>query len=468
MDQQSGSEHNTEKAHAFFQRGQEVAAKGNFDYAINMYIEGLRCEPDDLKHGHLPLRELALLRQQRQGKKPSMVERMKYSGGKTPLEQMLNAEYLLAKAPEHISYAQAMLKAAYTGGFVNTTVWLADLLFSANNASNRPSVNAYILLKDAYASIGQFEKAIIACKKASELKHGDGSLDDEYKRLSAEYTMARGKYDQEGDFTKAIKDRDKQRIIQASDGVVKSDDFRQSLINDARKNLSMKPGSQQNILNLAKVLADTEVDPLENEAISLLLDDYADRNDFEFKKRADEIKINQVKRHLRHAKRASNENPKDLQAAQQAETLQKQLIQTELEHWQKTTEHYPTDLQAKYEYGLRLLNAGRHDEAIPLFQQAQRDPRRKIAAITKIGICFFKKDWLSDAQELFLRAIEEYEIKDDAIAKDLQYNLGLCYEKQGDAQKAVDIYRRIAQIDFGYRDVSKRIDALRNASQENQ
>lgn len=466
MANSSPGEHEAEKAHAFFQRAKEVAAKGNYDYAINMYLEGLRCSPDDLKDGHLALRELALLRQQKKGKKPSMVERMKYSGGKTPLEQMLNAEFLLAKDPEHISYLQAMLKAAYTGGFAKTTIWLADLLFTVANSSQRQSANAYILLKDAYASIGQYEKAIIACKKAAELKPADGELDEEFKRLSAEYTMSRGKYDQPGDFTNSIKDREKQRIIQASDGTVKSDDFRKRLIDDARKKLSADPTSQINILNLAKVLSEAETDELENEAISLLKDAYQDRNDFEYQKKANEIKINQIRRHLRQAKKNYKTNPQDSALSEHVQTLEKKLIQAELVHWKMTSEHYPTDLQAKYEYGVRLMSAGHYDMAIPLFQQAQRDPRRKIAAMTKIGVCFFKKGWLADAEEIFLRTIEDYEIKDDAIAKDLQYNLGLCYEKQGKIEMAVNIYRRIAQVDFGYRDVSKRIDAIRKSSQD--
>jgi len=462
---QSDAKHDAAKAQAFFERAKQVAAKGNYDYAINMYIEGLRCTPDDLKNGHLSLRELALLRQSRGGKKPSMFERVKFSGGKTPLEQMLSAEYLLAKDPEHLSYVQAMLKAAYTGGYVNTAKWLSDLLFAANSASARPSLGAYILLKDAYASIGQYEEAIISCKKAAELKPQDAELDDEYKRLSAEYTMARGQYDQEGDFRKAIKDNEKQRMLQASDGVVKSDDYRKILLNDARHKLAIDPRSAQNIINLAKTLADTEADENENEAINLLEDAYADRNDFTFKQRADEIKINQLKRHLRKVRKMAEHNPAALQVKQQLEQLTRQLKQTELLHWEHTVEQYPTDLQAKYEYALRLMANEQYDQAIPLFQQARRDPRRRIGSMAKIGTCFFRKGWLTDATEVFLSAIEEYELKDDAIAKDLQYNLGLCYEKQGEVEKALDVYRKIAQIDFGYRDVSQRVDALRNNKQ---
>ncbi len=149
--------------------------------------------------------------------------------------------------------------------------------------------------------------------------------------------------------------------------------------------------------------------------------------------------------------------------AQQAE-LTARLNDTELEHYRLCVENYPTDLAAKYEYGLRLLQNQRFNEAIPLFQEAQKDPRHKIAAMDKIGSCFFLKGWYADAVDVFARAIDAYEIKEDGLAKELRYNLARAYEEQGQKEKALDVYRRIAQLDFGYKDVSARVDRLRAGS----
>ena len=71
------------------------------------------------------------------------------------------------------------------------------------------------------------------------------------------------------------------------------------------------------------------------------------------------------------------------------------------------------------------------------------------------------KGWFTDAEEIFTRAIESYEIKDDDIAKELRYNLARSLEEQGKQAEALDIYRKIAQIDFGFKDVSQRVDRLR-------
>ena len=115
------------KAWVFFDRARKVAETNNYDYAIDLYLEGLRCAPDELGDGHLKLYELGLHRQAQGGKKPAMMEKLKLMKGKTPLEKMINAESIFAKDPAHIPYAEAMLKAAANGKYNKTAKWIADL-----------------------------------------------------------------------------------------------------------------------------------------------------------------------------------------------------------------------------------------------------------------------------------------------------------------------------------------------------
>jgi len=454
------------KARVFFERAREAAESGNYDYAIEMYLGGLSHAPDALEEGHLPLCELALHRKGKGGQKPSMMERVKRLRGKTPLEQMLNAEYLFAKDPDHLPYAEAMLKAAVAGGYNRMANWIANLVFQTNNAIQKPSFQTYILLKDSYKALGEFDKALAACQHACRLKPQDKDLADEFKNLSAEMTMASGKYDQEGDFRQSIKDREGQEILHATQGVIKSQDYRMLAVKHARDELAQNPNLSRNIFNLAQVLSDLQTDNGDNEAIELLENAYKAKSDFSFKQRAGLLRIRHLKRKLREAKAALQANPDSAEAKSSVEALSAQLNSTELEHRRLCVQNYPTDLQVKYEYADCLFHNKRYDEAIPLFQEAQKDPRRKIAAMNKIGMCFFLKGWLADASDVFKRAIDSYEIKEDHIAKELRYNLARTYEEQGDVDKALEIYRKIAQIDFAYQDVSQRVDKLRKQKNE--
>jgi len=456
----------TAKARSFFEKAGKVAETDNFDYAIDMYLQGLRHAPDALMEGHLPLCELALQRQGKSGKKPSMVDKVKHMGGKTPLDQMLNAEYLFVKDPEHIPFAEAMLKAAVAGGYAKTAGWIANLIFQTVNATPKPSAQTYVLLKEAYTSIGQFDKAIAALQRASKLRPSDKDLADEFRNLTAELTMVRGKYDGESDFRESIKDREGQEKLHGQAGVVKTEDYRVSAVEDARKRVAANPDLAANIFELADALSDLEDEQAENDAIALLENTYKARSDFSFAKRAGVLKIKQLKRKKREAKTAVEANPDDAQAKALLEQLPTQLHDMELEHYRLCVENYPTDLSVKFEYAVRLVADKQYDQAIPLLQQAQKDPRRKIAAMSKVGFCFAEKGWLDDAIDVYTKAINSYEIKEDAVAKELRYNLGNAYEQQGDVDKALDVYRKIAQLDFAYKDVSQRVDRLRNANKK--
>jgi len=460
---QEAEEPHLAAAQMFFAKGADAAAGSNFDYAIDLYMEGLRKAPEALEQGHLPLIKLGLHRQSKGGKKPSMVERTKLLRGKTPLEQMLNAEFLFAKDPSHLPYAEAMLKAAVAGSFTKTASWIANLIFQTNNAVERPSFHTYVLLKDSYKALGQWDKAVAACQRAVRIKPEDAALAEEYKNLSAELTVSRGHYDGEGDFRKSIKDPKKQALLYAQDRVVKTEDWRQAAVQEARKVYAADPSLPKNIYALAGALADLDTDSADNEAIALLEGASKRLSDYSFHHRAGQIRIKQAGRQCHAARQAIEKNPLDPKAKAAAERASQQLQAAELEHYRLGVQNYPTDLKLKYEYALRLVREGSFDEAIPLFQEAQKDPSRRTAAMNQIGTCFLVKGWLNDAMDVFTAALNEHEVKDDATGKELRYNLARTYEEMGQADKALEIYRKIAQLDFAYKDLGARITKLRGS-----
>ena len=453
------------KALPFFRRAEEVAATDNFDYAISMYIEGLRRAPDAAEQGHKPLRHNALIRQAKGGKKPSMFEKMRHSRGKSPLENMLNAEFLLAKDPDNLAYAEQMLKAAVAGSLKKTARWIADLIFEANKALEKPSLQTFVLLKDSYSAMEEYAKAVNACGYACKLKPDDAALADEFKNLSANLTMQKGKYDQDGDFRQSIKDRESQEKFQSQQAVVKSVDFRQQIVTEARQ-LLQSDYSPQNVFRLADALGELQSDDADSEAMKLLDDAYVQLKDFTFKRRSGEIMLKVLRRHIRKAKVSLEKNSSDHSARAAFTDATKQLLAAELEHYRLCMENYPTDLRLKYEYGVRLMRNQRYDQAIPYLQEAKKEPKHKISAMNKIGLCFFMKGWFTDAIDTLTQAIDEYEIKDDDIAKDLRYNLARAYEQQGNTDQALELYRKLAQLDFSYKDVKVKVDRLRKTEQQ--
>lgn len=461
MVEQDAYEIELAKARAFFTRAEEVASTDNFDYAIDLYLEGIHLSPDALEDGHMPLRKLALMRQGRGGKKPSMMEKMKRMKSKGKQEEMLNAEFLLAKDPDNLQYAEMMLKAAVAGGFLRTAEWLSSLIFDANRAADKPSFATYILLKDCYVKMQMFTRAVTACEQALQLKPKDDALRDELRNLSASMTMEKGKYGKTEDFRDSIRDKDRQEKLLRQDSGVQSEEDKKQAVIDAQKKIQAGDVTVPNVLRLANALFALETEASEADGVKVLRNAYEQTKDFTYLKRLGEFRLKKLKAQMRYLKKQVAQESDNENLGNQFKQVQKQLDEVELEHYKKCQENYPTDLRMKYEYGRCLVKAKQYDQAIPMLQESQKDPRLKVVSMDKMGICFLLKGWLEDATDIFSKALENCVNKDSVIAKDIRYNMARSYELRKREEEALDVYRKLAQSDFSYKDVGQRIDKLR-------
>jgi hypothetical protein len=137
-------------------------------------------------------------------------------------------------------------------------------------------------------------------------------------------------------------------------------------VEGARKSFAKEPDLPENIFNLAQRLSEMENDECENEAIKLLKTAYETRKDFSFEQRADRIRIKQLKRKIREAKKSVESKVGGTLACSRLSELSDELKSFEMEHYRLFVQNYPTDPHGKYEYGIRLLSDKRYDEAIPL------------------------------------------------------------------------------------------------------
>jgi tetratricopeptide (TPR) repeat protein len=126
----------------------------------------------------------------------------------------------------------------------------------------------------------------------------------------------------------------------------------------------------------------------------------------------------------------------------------------------------PTDLQLRFELGENFFNAGRFREAVPELQRARQNPHARLKAMNVLGCCYGELGML----DLALKQLEDAsrEISSmDAMKKEIVYNLGLAYERAGDPEKALACMKQIYEVDYGYRDVARRVESSyeRNTSE---
>ena len=122
-------------------------------------------------------------------------------------------------------------------------------------------------------------------------------------------------------------------------------------------------------------------------------------------------------------------------------------------------ERYPNDYPARFTLGELFLATGQTDLAIAQFQQAQKSPQVRVAALTGLGRCFKAKKLYDLAVMQLTTAKGELPQLDDA-KKDVIYELGTCLELMGKPDAAIAEFKAIYSEDIGYRDVADKINAF--------
>src|SRR3989441_1451477 len=132
-----------------------------------------------------------------------------------------------------------------------------------------------------------------------------------------------------------------------------------------------------------------------------------------------------------------------------------------LEDARKRLERNPTDLQLRFELGEHLVNAGYFREAVAELQRARQNPNARLKAMNLLGCCYSELGMLDLAMNQLEEASKEI-LSMDAIKKEIVYNLALVYERMGEREKSLACMKQIYEVDYGYRDVERRVESSYN------
>ncbi len=463
------------RAGQWFRKGAECRERHDYDYAIECYINGLNYWPDAVEEGHMPLHSLAVQRQQVGGKKPGLMVGMRNSlSGRDAKKAMLAAERLLSMDPQSGSYIDALLKNAIKAGYLATVKWAAPLAFDSLRKDKKPNKARFQTLHDALVEATAIaeargdtplqtwllEQALHATEYLIMRLPGDEELRNQQRDLASRLTITRGKYEAADDFRQSLQDADKQRLLQDSDRVQKNEESLEALIEAARRAWEAAPDTPARFNDYIDALLRTELKPHEKEAIGVLTAAFEKTRNYSFKSRADDIRLRQLDRQARTlgAKARETHADEDRQQARLAALEHRQLA---LEVYRERVQKYPTDLRLKFRLGAILFQTAEYDEAIPVLQAAQADPRSRARCTLLLGRAFFEKGDGGQAIAVLREAIEHYELTDEH-SKELLYWLGRAHEAAGQADQAREAYGKLLRQDYNFMDgdARKRLEKL--------
>jgi len=476
-----GFKRNPRKARRFFEHGETTANASNYDYSIDMYISGLRNDPDNMTE-HESLHDVAKRRKVSGGKPAGMGDKLKKLGS-SEIDKMLHAEKLWAMNPLDEGLAGDFFKAAVDAYEVedeelslgDVALWIGEIWLPMISPQKKSNVKRFILAKDLFVRLDRYDKAVEACRKAAAMNPNDSRLLSELKDLQAEQMMSEKKFGtgEGGDFRANIKDADKQAELQQEDQIRKSGSDAEEII--ARRRAEYEEDTQDGakLQKLVDALVQSETAENEKEAIELLKKSWEETGQYRQRVRMGDIQMKQFNRVLRQIKARIDKDPSDQEMVKKFEAGKAKQLAFELQEYTDRCKNYPTDMGLRYELGRRLYLAGKFDDAIGAFQQAKADPKRRAISHEFLGRCYIHKDYLDEAVDTLTTGIESHKIPDDRLAKDLRYlkmeaHIKLAGKNQDmeHAKEAQQIASTIFQADINFRDIRERMEEIKTLVDE--
>jgi len=428
-----------------------MQAAGNAQYAIDMFAMCVAGDP-----GNVVFLQafLAALRQKHGVKKAGVtLSSLMSAGGRTGLKRLAAAAKwrelikrgvdVIKGNPADHGCLLAMAEASENLMFIDCQA--VYLRFALDAAPADAEVNRHCAR--FAASQGSFNQAIECWRRIARLKGMAEEAEREIARLSVEKTIAEGQ---------GLIGRGAAPAAAGADDEGKPTSRRGQLEQAVRND----PADIDSYLELADVLEQEGAIEQAERVLARAL--AASGNEFKVREHVEDrqLRWSRAKVMLAEKRLEADDTPENRAVV---EKLKLAGLRQEIEVLAARVARYPDNLTWKYELALRLKSAGKHPEAIKYFQEALKDVRRKGVISLELGECFQGIKQYQLAMQNYEAAIEALTDRELELRKRALYRAGVLAAGLRDFDLAQKHLSTVAGLDFGYRDVSQRLDKLRTA-----
>ncbi|MGD1020180.1 MAG: tetratricopeptide repeat protein [Verrucomicrobiia bacterium] len=447
-------------ANDFYQKAIQAVERGNLDYAIEMFIQCLNIEPGYTK-ARRNLRATQMKKTESAGgfkrmlvgtKLQPLLAKAKMAVQKNPTEAMSIAEQALSEDPKNGQALMTLAEAAEVAQLPDTVVQTLETYTRLNPKDTK----ALHWLARSYIATGQHDLSRETFDHILQINPNDFEAQQGAKDATAKGAMSGGGWEGDGSFRDALKDKDESVALEQESRVVRAEDMVANLIKEKLEALSKDPENPVIQRELGKLYAQKENF---DEALRYLEALFAKEGgtDPSLEREIGDTKVKRLETQLNARKKQLETNPANAAALQNEITaLESDLDKLKLFEAERLVERYPNDLMYRFDLGALYMRAGNIQGAIEQFQKSRGQPQRRVASLNYLGQCFQQMGLHDLAIDQYNEAIGELPTM-DGLKKDLLYNLGVAYEQLGDQEKAIAEFKKIAAVDFGYRDVRAKI-----------
>ncbi len=458
-----------------FAKAKEMSKDGGYDYAIQLLLTCCRLDPANFyyrqelrrtqktKYGNnLRGSRFAFFSTPRWKAKLRVAKR-----GREYLKALEYGEQVLCRNPWDQGAQLDMAEAFDALG-------LSDLaVFTLDQARQKYPKDATLnrALARQFEKRGDFQKAMVLWQLVRDTNPTDVEAQHKAKDLAANATIQKGGYEEAAAGTK---DSPVIGRIEAQSASKQHKLTREA--DPILKRIEADPTEPTLYLQLAAVYRKSNQDDRARDALQRGLGPTG--NAFQIQLELMNLDLAPLRKNLEHAEarlrkakdkaRAATDDdtataaPGDEMSEAELAALRSKLVKEinarEIDVYRVKADRFPNELGHRIELGTRLLKADRVDEAITELQLARRDDRLKWRAALLLGLCFKKRSNWRLAQRNFEEGLAAVPEGEEAVRKELLYQLATGSAENGDLARAIDLGHELANLDFAFKNIGKLLD----------
>ncbi|HTJ77556.1 MAG TPA: tetratricopeptide repeat protein [Rariglobus sp.] len=442
------------------ENAQVALHRGNLEYVIEVTAQVLKNAP-----ACLPVRRLQRAAQLRQFHSKNKFFTKAFGsvtqagflfggGKKEPSQQLENAEKLLAADPTSVPALKLLAEAAQGLDLPDTVAFAWEAIHELQPTDRE----ALLTLAEAYLTAKKPKEALRTADRLLKLSPQDGDALAVMRKAAIAQTTEKGNWEEEGSFRDKLRDEAQSVSLEQASKVVTSDEMTHRLIAEAVARVKAQPDN----LNHYRSVVDgyRKLNNFE-EALNYVQQARklpSGAADTSLEKQENDLQAAILEKKLKDLENRMTAAPDDAALKAEFEKARTDFAAFEISQAKAYVERYPNDYEGRFTLANLYFEAGDYQSAIANYQQAQKNPKVRIAAITGMGRALKERKMFDLAVAQFQIAKSETSTMDDA-KKDIIYQLAECYESMGKTDEAINEYKIIYSDDISFRDVADKINA---------
>jgi len=444
-----------------YKKAMDAVKMSNHGYAVELLLSIVKDNPTFLD-GRKMLRSAAA--QSTAGKKKTFIDttavklrKPQATLKKDPQSAICEVEEILKEDPLNPSANIMLFEAASAAGMPQTAAFALETALKGKSDDTKLAhkLARFLLAHD------EPERAIRVYEHIIKTDNTDGEARSGLTNANAKLSMQRNSWDKGdgGNFRDILKNKDEARKME-----------------DLNRIGATKEQIMEQISHLA---ADYEANPNDINTVRKMADLYERAEEWEpalqyfewanhlsggdsalenkvhrLRDKIEEIQIRRLHEELDANPDDPDAEAKRAQIADMERVREEKLVVVAKER----VERNPTDPQLRFELGTHLYAAGHTREAIPELQRAKANPHIRHKAMLMLARCYSAGKMHDLAQGQLKEAAQEMTIM-DSTKKEIVYEIGLTSEALGKKDEALEAFKKIYEVDYGYRDVAHRVES---------